>query len=85
MKSVSSLEPSPPTPKASPSNEIGLPPNSAENTANDDRSMFHSKRLCERWLDNLFMVLYEVCTRRYKLTTGFTSLYTLAGGMGTFH
>lgn len=23
---------------------------------------FSNKRLCERWLDNLFMVLYEVCT-----------------------
>lgn len=23
---------------------------------------FTNKRLCERWLDNLFMVLYEVCT-----------------------
>lgn len=26
-------------------------------------SSFTNKRLCERWLDNLFMVLYEVCTR----------------------
>ena len=25
-------------------------------------SMFENKRLCERWLDNLFMVLYEVLT-----------------------
>lgn len=25
---------------------------------------FSNKRLCERWLDNLFMVLYEVCRRR---------------------
>lgn len=24
---------------------------------------FSNKRLCERWLDNLFMVLYEVCPR----------------------
>jgi Chs5-Arf1p-binding protein BUD7/BCH1 len=24
---------------------------------------FTNKRLCERWLDNLFMVLYEVCQR----------------------
>lgn len=23
---------------------------------------FSNKRLCERWLDNLFMVLYEVCS-----------------------
>ena len=61
-KSVSSLEPSPPTPKLP--NEIGFPPTTAEmNTRNEDRSsMFQSKRLCERWLDNLFMVLYEVIT-----------------------
>ena len=29
----------------------------------DDKFSFSTKRLCERWLDNLFMVLYEVrCT-----------------------
>lgn len=28
---------------------------------------FRNKRLCERWLDNLFMVLYEVCSHRLKL------------------
>lgn len=27
----------------------------------DDKFSFSTKRLCERWLDNLFMVLYEVC------------------------
>ena len=27
---------------------------------------FHNKRLCERWLDNLFMVLYEVCPSHPK-------------------
>lgn len=26
-----------------------------------DAFSFSNKRLCERWLDNLFMVLYEVC------------------------
>jgi flagellar hook-length control protein FliK len=62
-KSISSLEPRPPTP-STPStahhpNEIGLPPSSAEDNTNQVRSMFQSKRLCERWLDNLFMVLYE--------------------------
>jgi hypothetical protein len=62
-KSISSLEPRPPTP-STPStahhpNEIGLPPSSAEDNANEVHSMFQSKRLCERWLDNLFMVLYE--------------------------
>jgi hypothetical protein len=28
-------------------------------TANQDAFSFSNKRLCERWLDNLFMVLYE--------------------------
>ena len=27
--------------------------------ANSHYTQFHNKRLCERWLDNLFMVLYE--------------------------
>jgi hypothetical protein len=27
----------------------------------DNGSSFNNKRLCERWLDNLFMSLYEVC------------------------
>ena len=26
---------------------------------NSSYTQFHNKRLCERWLDNLFMVLYE--------------------------
>ena len=57
----SSLDPIPPSPTSPrvPS-EIGLPPSSAEEPTSETRSMFHSKRLCERWLDNLFMVLYEV-------------------------
>lgn len=28
-------------------------------TSNHSYTQFHNKRLCERWLDNLFMVLYE--------------------------
>ncbi|ETN44206.1 uncharacterized protein HMPREF1541_10757 [Cyphellophora europaea CBS 101466] len=28
-------------------------------TSNEDYTQFQNKRLCERWLDNLFMVLYE--------------------------
>ena len=31
------------------------------NTAQQEAFSFSNKRLCERWLDNLFMVLYEVC------------------------
>ncbi|KAK5680575.1 bud site selection protein [Elasticomyces elasticus] len=34
-----------------------LPPNS--DPAHQAYTQFHHKRLCERWLDNLFMVLYE--------------------------
>jgi len=64
IKSVSSLEPSPPTPPpnvvTASATEIGLPPNSAEGKATEERTVLASKRLCERWLDNLFMVLYEV-------------------------
>lgn len=65
-RSISSLEPSPPTPPmnviTASTTEIGLPPNSAELKASEDRTVLASKRLCERWLDNLFMVLYEVPT-----------------------
>jgi hypothetical protein len=65
-RSVSSLDPSPPTPPmnvvTTSTTEIGLPPNSAELKASEDRTVLASKRLCERWLDNLFMVLYEVGT-----------------------
>ena len=37
------------------------------NPAQDGFS-FSNKRLCERWLDNLFMVLYEVCRTRDPLS-----------------
>ncbi|KAK4189426.1 Chs5p-Arf1p-binding proteins-domain-containing protein [Podospora australis] len=30
-----------------------------ENSPNEDHSRLNNKRLCERWLDSLFMVLYE--------------------------
>lgn len=62
-KSISSLDPRPPTPSSPhlPNPQIDLPPNSAEDSSKEHgSSMFQSKRLCERWLDNLFMVLYEV-------------------------
>jgi hypothetical protein len=89
-RSVSSLEPSPPTPPVNvitaSTTEIGLPPNSAELKASEDRTVLASKRLCERWLDNLFMVLYEVLPPSLRsLTLGFTSVYPLAGRVGTFH
>ena len=59
QKSISSLDPRPPTPSSPslPNNHtLDPPPTSAEESS----STFQSKRLCERWLDNLFMVLYEV-------------------------
>lgn len=31
-------------------------------SSSQDAFSFTNKRLCERWLDNLFMVLYEVCS-----------------------
>ena len=30
---------------------------------------FSNKRLCERWLDNLFMVLYEVSNKSFSVST----------------
>ncbi|RMZ87446.1 hypothetical protein DV736_g5332, partial [Chaetothyriales sp. CBS 134916] len=35
------------------------PPVPAKDPAHSSYSQFQNKRLCERWLDNLFMVLYE--------------------------
>jgi len=87
-KSVSSLDPSPPTPTSPhlPGNEIGLPPNLAEENVDGNRTMFQSKRLCERWLDNLFMVLYEVYLILSSAhAVGSESIHTLACGIGTFH
>jgi Chs5-Arf1p-binding protein BUD7/BCH1 len=39
--------------------DIGEAPMNA--TPAQETFSFSNKRLCERWLDNLFMVLYEVC------------------------
>ncbi len=38
-----------------------------------DGFSFSNKRLCERWLDNLFMILYEV--RSVKYFFAFTSFF----------
>lgn len=54
-----------------PASEDRAPP-SAEDAAaemmneDDADSSFHNKRLCERWLDNLFMSLYEVRVLRHS-------------------
>lgn len=40
-------------------------------------SAFSNKRLCERWLDNLFLVLYEVSTAYAGLMAGFAGIYHL--------
>lgn len=56
-------------------------------TVTTDAFSFSNKRLCERWLDNLFMVLYEVrfgtlCLSHCQLNShsGFASLDHLQGG-----
>jgi hypothetical protein len=69
-KSISSLDPRPPTPSSPhlPNHQIDLPPNSAEESTKENVLIFQSKRLCERWLDNLFMVLYEVHAPESRLT-----------------
>ena len=61
QKSISSLDPRPPTPSspALPNHQIEAPASSAEESRGEDATALQSKRLCERWLDNLFMVLYE--------------------------
>lgn len=50
---------------------------------------FSNKRLCERWLDNLFMVLYEVCFRPSFLKTlshyGVTSYHQPIGSEDMDH
>ena len=71
QKSISSLDPRPPTPSSPhlPNHQIDLPPNTAaEESTKENSLVFQSKRLCERWLDNLFMVLYEVDPIRVELT-----------------
>jgi hypothetical protein len=52
--------------KASEANEVANGDSApGENAGSPDQqdsgSSFNNKRLCERWLDNLFMSLYEVC------------------------
>lgn len=49
-----------PTPMRSGDAEQGDDPVSPISPSQEPFS-FSNKRLCERWLDNLFMVLYEVC------------------------
>lgn len=43
----------------SPKQEAGEPADSEATVDGDYESEFRKKRLCERWLDNLFMLLYE--------------------------
>lgn len=40
-------------------NSSTVPPQTGTSTSTDAERPFSNKRLCERWLDNLFMVLYE--------------------------
>lgn len=50
--------------------QAAAPEEGAEHLSGDSANLtspepfsFSNKRLCERWLDNLFMVLYEVCVQ----------------------
>lgn len=45
----------------------GIKGQSNEKDGDEDGLSFSNKRLCERWLDNLFMVLYEVSRDRYRV------------------
>ena len=47
--------------QAAADNSSGAEDGSITPTATTDSFSFSNKRLCERWLDNLFMVLFEVC------------------------
>ncbi|EMC93042.1 hypothetical protein BAUCODRAFT_37962 [Baudoinia panamericana UAMH 10762] len=55
VRATESSTPEPPHPPAPHANSSS----SATNNTEQDYTQFHHKRLCERWLDNLFMVLYE--------------------------
>jgi Chs5-Arf1p-binding protein BUD7/BCH1 len=55
MSANESMEKPLPTIKAEEVKSGGDDPDST----NEDQGQFQNKRLCERWLDNLFMVLYE--------------------------
>ena len=46
--------------QAAAENSSGTEDSQPAPAANTDAFSFSNKRLCERWLDNLFMVLYEV-------------------------
>jgi len=47
-------------------------PNSEGKISTQKYSHIQNKRLCERWLDNLFMVLYEVLSDHITVSTGLT-------------
>ncbi len=57
------------------SSSVERPPQAAASEEKDQENQtvpqqdfsFGNKRLCERWLDNLFMVLYEVCPPHREL------------------
>jgi len=79
-----------------PESAVPVEPRTSDDGAPDDeRSIaekythFQNKRLCERWLDNLFMVLYEVstpCRQRKEISAdsillGSSCVYHLAFGL----
>ena len=53
-------------------------------TANQDAFSFSNKRLCERWLDNLFMVLYEASRFCGSCPRGLTTVANRTCGFGLY-
>jgi len=69
--------------QAAADNFSGTEDTSATPTTTTDPFSFSNKRLCERWLDNLFMVLYEVRFVSYGLCHN--QLICLPGSAGLDH
>ena len=69
--------------QAAADNFSGTEDTSATPTTTTDPFSFSNKRLCERWLDNLFMVLYEVRFVSYGLCHN--QLSCLSGSAGLDH
>jgi hypothetical protein len=72
-----------------PENSVPPEPKEGEETELDDGKLpaekythFQNKRLCERWLDNLFMVLYEVLGRSQSVVE---RMLTHHGGPSCVH
>ena len=69
--------------QAAADNSSGAEDAAATPTATTDSFSFSNKRLCERWLDNLFMVLYEVCSIPFSFR--YSKLNRLPGSASLDH